>query len=662
MTAAAATQIVDTWPRDALPRGTMLFGYEIVAILGRGGFGITYRAVDRIDQKFAIKECYPRQFAFRQGADVFPADDGDAAMLSECLDRFTKEARALTLFSKSGAAGEGVVKVITFFEANRTAYIVMELIEGESLERLIEANPQGLPQAEVVPMLRHLLGALACVHDNRLLHRDIKPANIFLRRDRRPVLLDFGAARTVQGDKSARFTQVYTEAYAPIEQIAGQQQGPFSDLYALGVTIYHVIAGARFRDAPASTERARAMMSHSPDPLVSAVTLGAGRYDEELLRAIDLLIRVAPEDRPQTVAAFLPLLDRDIDQARSIMPPHTPDDALAPTRIISIPGNTSGVAAGTADDRGGADTVVGYSGGLEPRPMAATMMAHQTAAPALAAAPARGGSGMTAKVVGLLLLAAAAAGGGAYWYFGHRDSAGTAAAPDAGAAPGNPAGSKEFGEANDAYARKDYATAFRLYQTAADAGNFQAQYQLGFMYQMGLGTKADPVMAMSWYKKSADQDFPNAQSQIGYLYQYGLGVGQDYPAAIRWYTLAANKGYVTAQAQLAYMYQHGLGIDKKDYAAALHWNQLAAEQGSPLAQAQLGYLYENGYGVPASPSQALQWYRAAAAQKLPLAEFSVGRFYDEGIGIGRDVPTARYWMTRAAADGSSEAKDWLKSH
>src|SRR5271156_4988420 len=89
------------WPRDALPPGTVLFGYKLDGILGRGGFGITYRAVDRIDQIFAIKECYPNQFVVRQGVDVLPRDEDDEEMFNRCLDRFTKEARALTLFSKS---------------------------------------------------------------------------------------------------------------------------------------------------------------------------------------------------------------------------------------------------------------------------------------------------------------------------------------------------------------------------------------------------------------------------------------------------------------------------------------------------------------------------------------------------------------------------------
>src|SRR5580698_1959167 len=296
------------WPRDALPPGTVLFGYKLDGFLGRGGFGITYRAVDRIDQVFAIKECYPRQFAVRQDMNVHASEDGYATeMFDKCLEGFTKEALALTRFSRSGAAGEGVIKVVTSFETNGTAYIVMEFVAGDSLEDLIRAHPDGLPEATLAPIFSYLVTTLGVVHRSGLLHRDIKPANVILRRDGRPVLLDFGAARAARPDGFVP-AQIFTETYAPIEQIEGLQQGPFSDLYSLGVTCYQAIAGARFRGSASSTDRFRATMRHDRDPLVPATELGAGRYNDAWLRSIDLLLRVAPEERPQSVEEFLPHL------------------------------------------------------------------------------------------------------------------------------------------------------------------------------------------------------------------------------------------------------------------------------------------------------------------------------------------------------------------
>src|ERR1700733_12055157 len=134
----------ETWPRDALPRGTALHGFVVEAILGRGGFGITYRVRDRIDQLFAVKECFPKQFAVRQGLEVLPTDESEAPALTDCLERFMREAKALTRLSQRGAAGDGVVKVMTFFEAHGTAYIVMEHLAGQSLETLLRASPGGI--------------------------------------------------------------------------------------------------------------------------------------------------------------------------------------------------------------------------------------------------------------------------------------------------------------------------------------------------------------------------------------------------------------------------------------------------------------------------------------------------------------------------------------
>ncbi len=294
------------WPRDALPLGTDLNGYVIDGMLGRGGFGITYRALDRLDQIFAIKECFPKQFAVRQGPEVLPTDASDADALADCMTRFLREAKALMHLSKLGAAGDGVVKVATFFERNGTAYIVMEFLAGESLESYLKANPGGIPEDRLKELFDRLLHAVGCVHDAGLLHRDIKPANIFLRADGRPVLIDFGATRGSAGSTQAvTFTQIYSESYAPLEQIAGTEQGPFSDIYALGVTFYRAIGGT----AIDAFTRHQAQLRGRPDPLKPAIELGAGRYDPRLLAAIDAALKVSSEERPKSVAALQAILN-----------------------------------------------------------------------------------------------------------------------------------------------------------------------------------------------------------------------------------------------------------------------------------------------------------------------------------------------------------------
>jgi serine/threonine protein kinase len=295
------------WPRDALPKGTDLHGYRLEGFIGRGGFGITYRVVDGIDQVFAIKECFPRQFAVRQGAEVLPADEGDAEPLNDCLLRFTKEAKALRQLSTIGESGDGVVKVMTFFQTNRTAYLVMEYLAGRSLDDLIKNSPHGVDEATLRRILPQLLRAVGSVHDAGLLHRDIKPANILLRDDGRPVLIDFGAARGTFQGRTVTYTQIFSEGFAPIEQFAGAHQGPYSDIYALGATLYRAIGGKTVD----SFTRHQAILNDQPDPRIPATEIGAGRYGADLLNIIDAAMIVAPEKRPQSAEALLQMLDAE---------------------------------------------------------------------------------------------------------------------------------------------------------------------------------------------------------------------------------------------------------------------------------------------------------------------------------------------------------------
>ncbi len=326
------------WPRDALPKGTELHGYLLDGIIGRGGFGITYRAVDAIDQVFAIKECFPKQFAVREGTQVLPTDAMEEEPLADCLSRFMKEARALRQLSTIGAAGEGVVKVATFFQANSAAYIVMEYLGGGGLDTLIKASPQGLPEQRLNDMLPRLLHALGCVHDAGLLHRDIKPANILFRDDGRPVLIDFGAVREQSHGLTRTFTQIYSEGYAPIEQFSGTRQGPYSDIYALGATFYRAIGGTTVD----SFTRHQALLRGRADPQRAAAEIGAGRYAPALLAMIDAALTVTPEDRPQTVGALIALMaPAAVDGDTTVLDPRraklVPAATVAPPPAVAVP-------------------------------------------------------------------------------------------------------------------------------------------------------------------------------------------------------------------------------------------------------------------------------------------------------------------------------------
>ena len=125
--------------RDALAPGTVLNGYQLLAVIGRGGFGITYRAIDLLDQSFAIKEYFPRQFAMRAGMDVVVASESDQGIFVDCRARFLAEAQLLAALGRNGGT-PGIVRVATFFEANNTAYSIMELLTGETLDDVIKTD------------------------------------------------------------------------------------------------------------------------------------------------------------------------------------------------------------------------------------------------------------------------------------------------------------------------------------------------------------------------------------------------------------------------------------------------------------------------------------------------------------------------------------------
>ena len=280
-------------PLNALPQGYRLQEYELVRVLGFGGFGMTYLGFDHnLDKPVAIKEYLPSDIATRT------ADRSVAAQASEFrgdfqwgLERFVDEARTLARFDH-----RHIIKVYRFFEAHGTAYIVMEYAEGETLSAHLERKGS-LQEAELKGILYPLLDGLAVVHGADFLHRDIKPGNIVLRDvDGSPVLLDFGAARQAIGAKSRSVTSIVTPGYAPIEQYSTRgRQGAWTDIYALGGVCYRALTGDVPEDA---TDRMR------DDPLVPVSLRCAGRASASFLSAVDWALSVDEGDRPQGVGAW----------------------------------------------------------------------------------------------------------------------------------------------------------------------------------------------------------------------------------------------------------------------------------------------------------------------------------------------------------------------
>ena len=278
---------------NALPKAYRLEEYELVRVLGSGGFGITYLGYDHnLDKAVAIKEYLPSDIAARTGGhSVAPQTEEFRDDFNWGLERFLDEARTLARFSHPN-----IIQVHRFFEAHGTAYIVMEYAEGETLADLLKRQGT-LTEGELKAILLPLLAGLEDVHRAGILHRDIKPGNIMLRAlDGSPVLVDFGAARQAVGARSRSMTAIVTPGYAPIEQYSTRgHQGSWTDVYALGGVCYRALTG----ELPAeATDRVRS------DPLIPIMEAGRGRAGSEFLLAIDWALRVDEGDRPQGVGEW----------------------------------------------------------------------------------------------------------------------------------------------------------------------------------------------------------------------------------------------------------------------------------------------------------------------------------------------------------------------
>lgn len=277
---------------QALPAGTRLENYRIVSTLASGGFSIVYLAHDEKETPVVIKEYLPSALAVRTDAAPVPkVAPADLARFRYGVKCFFEEGRALAKL-----AHPNVVRVLNFFRANETVYIVMRYEKGRSLQLQIQ-NRVGLPdEVWVRSTFAELLNGLREVHRNKLLHLDIKPANVFLRTDGSPLLIDFGAARQTLSAEGAKLAPTYTPGFAAPEQYARPGElGPWTDIYSIGATAYACLAGAMPQPAHERLKK---------DGLEPARKRWAEQYSRVLLDIIDWCLRLDHLERPQSVLAL----------------------------------------------------------------------------------------------------------------------------------------------------------------------------------------------------------------------------------------------------------------------------------------------------------------------------------------------------------------------
>jgi hypothetical protein len=266
-----------TLANPPLPEGTQLESYRILRMLAAGGFSFVYLAHDAKQAPVAIKE-------YRIAED-------DPVKFNHGMRCFFEEGRALARLSHPN-----VVRVLNFFRANDTVYLVMRYERGRSLQEHVRRRRGTLEEAWLRSTFAELLNGLREVHSNKLMHLDIKPANVYIRNDGTPLLIDFGAARQTLSGEGIQLPPTYTPGFASPEQHTRRELlGPWSDVYSVGATLYACLAGTAPQPALQRLER---------DELTPARRAWSGKYSAELLDIVDWCMRLDHLERPQSVLSL----------------------------------------------------------------------------------------------------------------------------------------------------------------------------------------------------------------------------------------------------------------------------------------------------------------------------------------------------------------------
>ncbi|MDT4847011.1 Serine/threonine-protein kinase PrkC [compost metagenome] len=291
-----------------LPPDTVIGGDRIVRKLAAGGFGVVYLAVDTEGQQVAVKEYLPSSLASRGPGELLPQVQPEKLSLYRLgLKSFFEEGRALAQISHAS-----VVSVLNFFRENETVYMVMNFLEGASLQEFIitareQKKQKVFRESTIRSLYDEVLRGLRIVHQHKMLHLDIKPANIFVTDDNRSVLIDFGAAREVLSKEGNFIRPMYTPGFAAPEMYRrDSSMGPWTDIYAIGACIYASMQGYPPNDAPQRLEK---------DRLSLALSRLRGVYSDNLIEVVEWCMSLDPLSRPQSVFALQEELSRETERS-----------------------------------------------------------------------------------------------------------------------------------------------------------------------------------------------------------------------------------------------------------------------------------------------------------------------------------------------------------
>lgn len=637
--------------QNLLPIGTSLCNgkYTIKEHLASGGFGNTYIAVDTaFDETVAIKELYIKGICGRDTItnDVAITLAENKQTFESQQDKFRKEARRLRKLHNPH-----IVKVRDLFDENGTSYYVMDLIKGESLSQRVKRTGQPIGESDIMNILPQILDALDVVHRERIWHLDLKPANIMIDTNGCVTLIDFGASKQFRtfdgGTLSTSSTMAYTPGFASSEQMEQniEKFGPWTDLYSLGATIYHLLtlnqppSPSDINENPTEALKLPSNISKGIAELVLWLmkpnrTLRPQKASDVSKYLDGMALQRNSTDEKENIEEDDTILINAQDKENSLSQDNQSLGILSSvfyvikkifTVILYIVNGISlfwGVCCIISPV-----LMIGWILCLPNRAEIITRICEGKNNDFLLSL----GFWMIVDIIVLTI-----------WIIQYCKSR----------------TDKLLDKAEKAYNEQNYGEAVKWYRKAAKKGNAAAQIWLGYCYENGQGVEQNYEEAVKWYQKAAEQGDVVAQNNLGICCENGQGVEKNYEEAVKWYRKAAEQGCATAQNNLGNCYKYGKGI-KQSYKEAIKWYCIAAEQGSIDAQNNLDNCYKYGKGIELCDEEVVKCYRKAAEQGMAEAQYYLGYCYYYGSGVKQSYEEAVKWWQKAAEQGIDEAQFYL---
>src|SRR5579883_488749 len=663
-------QQTGSWIQTNLARGSgqslsRIGRFEVRKLLGEGAFARVYLGFDpELEREVAIK--------------VPKVDD----LTPEFRDTFLRENRLAAIIHHPN-----ICPIYDVGTDGGLPYIVMRMVPG-TLAGLLRRLAAPLPPRNAVAITRKLALGLMAAHAQKVIHRDLKPANVLYDEANREVLIaDFGLARFAdQASEASNGVPKGTPAYMAPEQARGQAAmvGPLSDVYALGVILYEMLAGR----VPFTGGVWEVMRDHCETPPVPPSTVRPG-LDPQVDALVLKALAKHPADRYSSAKAFATALAdylRASDNSEAVhialaeeIPEQKSEQKSTPAKpifkIVALPSTSVGAPPKPAPPEPAPlpTAKVVKPARPEPSPPKQRRETPRNTGPDSRRDesdknPRPTDRGFRIAIwVSLGLLSALIVGIAAVLLVVSRsrssDNIDETVRPQREKEPVDAELQRDWDEYKQGvrttgslpFVKKRGPTRWQAWKNAAEANNSAAMVMYARCLGAGIGVEKDQKEAGEWYRKAAELGEPIAMNNLGSMYEDGEGVTRDYAKAREWYEKAAVQGLAQAQFNLGYFYGTGKG-GTRDYAKAREWYEKAAVQDHAQAQANLGVLYHNSQGVGQDYAKAKEWYEKAAAQNNAVGQNGLGVLYHNGQGITRDYAKAKEWYEKAAAQNNENAQ------